>query len=88
MRIVLDTNVLLAAFGTRGLCEALVAACLESHDLVTSDHILAELREHLVKAFRLTGERADGRRFERFCAVRAERPGGIGAERHGKRAVA
>jgi putative PIN family toxin of toxin-antitoxin system len=59
VRIVLDTNVLLAALGTRGLCEALVAACLESHDLVTSDHILAELREHLVKAFRLTGQRAD-----------------------------
>jgi len=59
VRIVLDTNVLLAAFGTRGLCEALVTACLESHDLVTSDHILAELREHLVKAFRLTGHRAD-----------------------------
>jgi len=59
VRIVLDTNVLVAAFGTRGLCEALVAACLESHDLVTSDHILAELRKHLVKAFRLTGQRAD-----------------------------
>jgi len=56
VRIVLDTNVLLAAFGTRGLCEALVAACLESHDLVTSDHILAELRERLVKAFRIPGQ--------------------------------
>ncbi len=59
MRIVLDTNVLLAAFGTRGLCEDLFAACLEGHDLVTSAHILSELRRHLVKAFRLTAQRAD-----------------------------
>jgi len=59
VRVVLDTNVLLAAFGTRGLCEALLAVCLEGHDLVTSDHILGELRRHLVKAFRLTRQRAN-----------------------------
>ncbi len=59
MRVVLDTNVLLAAFGTRGLCEALLAVCLEGHDLVTSDHVIAELRRHLVRAFRLTAQRAE-----------------------------
>jgi putative PIN family toxin of toxin-antitoxin system len=59
VRIVLDTNVLLAAFGTRGLCEALLAACLEGHDLVTSTQILGELRRHLVKKFRLPARRAD-----------------------------
>jgi putative PIN family toxin of toxin-antitoxin system len=32
---------------------------LEGHDLVTSDHILGELRRHLVRAFRLTAQRAD-----------------------------
>lgn len=59
MRVVLDTNVLLAAFGARGLCEALFAVCLEGHDLVTSDYVLGELRRHLVKAFRLTMQLAD-----------------------------
>lgn len=58
MRIVLDTNVLLAAFGTRGLCEALLAACLEGHDLVASEHVLGELRRHLVAKFRLPARRA------------------------------
>lgn len=58
MRIVLDTNVLLAAFGTRGLCEALVAACLEGHELVTSEHILAELGRHLAGKFRMPARRA------------------------------
>ena len=47
MRVVLDTNVLLAAFAARGLCEALVAACLQSHEIVLSEHILGELAEHL-----------------------------------------
>lgn len=59
MRIVLDTNVLLAAFGARGLCEALLSACLEGHDLVTSGHILGELRRHLAGKFRLPARRAD-----------------------------
>ena len=59
MRIVLDRNVLLAAFGARGLCEALLSACLEGHDLVTSEHILGELRRHLVGKFRLPARRAD-----------------------------
>lgn len=54
MRVVLDTNVLLAAFGTRGLCEALFAACLERHELVASEHILGELREHLGRVFRIS----------------------------------
>jgi putative PIN family toxin of toxin-antitoxin system len=58
VRIVFDTNVLLAAFGTRGLCEALFGACLEEHDLVTSEHILEELARHLAGKFRMPKRRA------------------------------
>lgn len=57
MRIVLDTNVLVAAFATRGLCEALFAACLEGHDLVTSEHILGELGRHLAGKLRIPPRR-------------------------------
>jgi putative PIN family toxin of toxin-antitoxin system len=59
VRIVLDTNVLLAAFGTRGLCEALFSACLESQELVASEFILAELRRHLTRAFRMPARQAE-----------------------------
>jgi len=59
VRLVLDTNVLLAAFGTRGLCEALFAACIEGHELVTSEHILGELRRNLTRAFRMSARQAD-----------------------------
>jgi putative PIN family toxin of toxin-antitoxin system len=59
VRIVLDTNVLLSAFGTRGLCEALLAACLEGHEIVASSHVLTELRRHLRDKFRMPAGAAD-----------------------------
>jgi uncharacterized protein len=59
VRVVLDTNVLLAAFGTRGLCDALFTVCLEGHEVVASEHILGELRQHLTRAFRVPARRAD-----------------------------
>lgn len=59
MRIALDTNVLLAAFATRGLCEALLETCLAGHEIVTSDHILGELRRHLSGKLGLPERRAD-----------------------------
>ncbi len=46
MRVVLDTNVVLAAIFTRGVCEAVLDACLESHTIVLSEHILAEFARH------------------------------------------
>ncbi|MCC7408484.1 MAG: putative toxin-antitoxin system toxin component, PIN family [Phycisphaeraceae bacterium] len=58
MRVVLDTNVLLAALGTRGLCEALMDVCIESHELVLSQHILDELHEHLSGKFKMPKRRA------------------------------
>jgi putative PIN family toxin of toxin-antitoxin system len=58
LRIVLDTNVLLAAFATHGLCEALFGACLVGHELVTSEHILDELQRNLRRKFRIPARRA------------------------------
>ena len=53
MRVVLDTNVLLAAFGTRGLCEAVYQVCLEHHEIILSRHILNEVRTHLANKFKV-----------------------------------
>ncbi|HSN16143.1 MAG TPA: putative toxin-antitoxin system toxin component, PIN family [Anaeromyxobacteraceae bacterium] len=66
MRVVLDSNVLLAAFGTHGLCEALVEECLQSHVLVCSDHILRELEKYLGGKFKVpAGEVREIVRFVR-----------------------
>ncbi len=53
MRVVLDTNVLLSAFFTRGVCEALLDACIaaDAIEIVLSAHILDEFRKHAIEKF-------------------------------------
>ncbi|RME76480.1 MAG: putative toxin-antitoxin system toxin component, PIN family [Chloroflexi bacterium] len=52
MRVVLDTNVLIAAFITQGVCSDLLEHCLRHHTLIVSEFILAEFRRHLVRKFK------------------------------------
>ena len=58
MKVVLDTNVLIAAFIVRGVCADVLEHCVRRHTLVTSDLILNEFREHLFK-FRYSVEEAE-----------------------------
>jgi putative PIN family toxin of toxin-antitoxin system len=53
VRVVLDSNVLLAAFGTRGLCDALLDVCLASHEVYICEPMLAELKDHLQDKFKM-----------------------------------
>ena len=53
MRVFLDTNVLVAAFATRGLCADLVRAVLAEHELITGDVILDELETVLLERIKL-----------------------------------
>ena len=53
MRVFLDTNVLVAAFATRGLCADVVRVVLAEHQLVTADVVLTELRLVLVRRVKL-----------------------------------
>lgn len=59
MRIVLDTNVLIAALIARGVCHELFEYCIRRHTLVTSEFILNEVREKLVEKFKYTSEVAN-----------------------------
>ena len=47
MRVFLDTNVLVSAFATRGLCADLFRHILAEHDLITGEVVIAELRRVL-----------------------------------------
>ncbi len=58
MRVVLDTNVLLAGIATHGICEGLLAICFRDHSVVLSEHILGELSEHYVGKFKATDQQA------------------------------
>jgi putative PIN family toxin of toxin-antitoxin system len=47
VKVFFDTNVLVAAFATRGLCSDLFAHVLLEHELIVGEVVLAELREKL-----------------------------------------
>ena len=53
MRVVLDTNVLVAAFAARGLCAEVFEVCVTGHTLVTSEYILSEVNRALLKKVKL-----------------------------------
>ena len=58
MKLVLDTNVLIAALIARGACADLLEHCVLRHTIVSSGVILSELREHLLGKFKYTTEEA------------------------------
>ena len=58
MRVLLDTNVLFAAFVTHGVCAGLYEECLLQADIVVSNHILTELAEKLVSKGKFTKREA------------------------------
>ncbi len=47
MKLVIDSNVLIAAFAVRGLCHALFEYCLESHEIVLCEEIIEEVKRNL-----------------------------------------
>ncbi len=51
MNLVLDTNVLIAAFIAQGFCHSLVERCLCVHSVIASEFIFSELREKLTGKF-------------------------------------
>lgn len=53
MKVVLDSNVIIAAFAARGLSSALFELCLDRHTIVLSDFILAEVRRALTQKLKM-----------------------------------
>jgi len=59
LRIFLDTNVLVAAFATRGLCADLLALVFAEHELLVGERLLGELRGVLERKIGLPREMPD-----------------------------
>ncbi len=53
MKIVLDANVVVAAFAARGLCESLFEYCLADHEIILSEPLLDEICRNLAKKVKL-----------------------------------
>jgi len=59
MRLVIDTNVLIAAFISHGVCNELYEHCALNHEVVLSKFILDELNGKLTGKFLFTTREAD-----------------------------
>ena len=64
MRVFLDTNVLVSAFATRGLCADLFRSVVAEHELVLGEVVLEEFRRVLTIRFRMSKEQV--RRIEAY----------------------
>ncbi len=56
MRVFLDTDVLVSAFATRGLCADVMRHVLAEHELIVGEVVLRELRRVLQRKLRLPPE--------------------------------
>jgi putative PIN family toxin of toxin-antitoxin system len=56
VKIYLDTNVLVSALATRGLCADVLHAVLAEHQLIVGDAVLSELRRVLRQKIRLPAD--------------------------------
>ena len=54
MKVVIDSNVLVAAFAARGLCTSVLELCLTVHTIIISDFILNEVRRTLIKKIKMS----------------------------------
>jgi putative PIN family toxin of toxin-antitoxin system len=59
VRVLLDTNVLVSAYATRGLCADVLRVVLSEHELVVAEVVLIELQRVLVTKLGLPEELVD-----------------------------
>ncbi len=76
MRVVFDSNVLIAAFATHGLCHPLFEACVRGHEVFVSARILDEVEKKLIRKIRLPpAAAAEVREYlESHCKVEVPLP--------------
>jgi len=53
MRVVIDANVLIAAYAARGLCEATVELCVSSDDIILTHEIVDDVVEKLIRKIKI-----------------------------------
>ena len=58
MRVFLDTNVLVSALATRGLCADVVRIVIDQHELLVGEVVLEELKRVLTGRFKMPKQQA------------------------------
>ena len=59
MRLVLDSNVIIAAFAVRGLCHPLFELCLEGHEIILCEEIIDEVKRNLLSKIKVPSSVVD-----------------------------
>ena len=59
MKVVLDSNIYIAAFSSRGLCSSLFELCLDSTTILISEHIISEVSKNLIKKIKLPADKTN-----------------------------
>jgi putative PIN family toxin of toxin-antitoxin system len=53
MKVVCDTNVIIASFAARGLCHAVFELCLDRSEIIVSSFLIKEVETNLAKKLKL-----------------------------------
>jgi putative PIN family toxin of toxin-antitoxin system len=71
MKVVLDSNVLVSALGSHGLCETVMLTCLEHHEVIVSEYILEEVAANLIGKFKVPADQAHkiGEFLRKHCRI-------------------
>jgi len=56
MKVVLDTNVIIASFASRGLCHSVFELCLDRFEIIISSYLIDEVKTNLSKKLKLPPE--------------------------------
>ena len=71
MKIILDSNVIVAAFATRGLCCSLFELCVDRYTIIISEHIVSEIYRNLHEKLKMTANKVDEviSYLKKFCEI-------------------
>lgn len=61
MKIVLDSNVIIAAFATKGLCSEIFEFCIVNHEIISSEYIIGEVEKNLLEKLKMCLEKTKER---------------------------
>jgi len=75
-KVVLDTNVIIAAFTARGLASSVFELCIERFEVVISEYIINEISDKLVRKLKVPQDRANEliSFLKEFCTIEAYAP--------------
>ena len=59
IKVVLDTNVIIAAFVARGLSDSVFELCLDKFEVIISEYIIKEISEKLIDKIKIPKEKVN-----------------------------